>query len=170
MEAPATPSEPVLDSFSTDQPDSGLHQRLYQSATTKFRTRRVGSEEFQEGTPGDLNSNNESGSGLWASGLNESGIGGVPQARSFWLVADAELIVYGATDPSAKLFIEDEEVPLANDGTFRLQVPFRDGVQNYSIKAIDKDGVDSRNITMKFERVTPVDNTNPNSKSQSEWF
>ena len=69
-----------------------------------------------------------------------------------------------------KLFIEDEEVPLGNDGTFRLQVPFRDGIQNYSIKAIDKDGVDSRNITMKFERVTPVDNTNPNSKAESEWF
>ncbi len=99
-----------------------------------------------------------------------SSVGGAPQARSFWLVADAELIVYGATDPSAKLFIEDEEVPLANDGTFRLQVPFRDGIQNYSIKAIDKDGLDSRNITMKFERVTPVDNTNPNSKAESEWF
>ena len=170
LESPATISEPEEESFSSDQPDSGLHERLYQSATTKFRTRRVGSEEFQDRTPGDLSSNNESGSGLWASGLNESGVGGTYQARSFWLVADAELIVYGATDPSAKLFIEDEEVPLANDGTFRLQVPFRDGIQNYSIKAIDKDGVDSRNITMKFERVTPVDNTNPNSKVESEWF
>jgi len=170
LESPATTSEPHEESFSSDQPDSGLHERLYQSATTKFRTRRVGSEEFQERTPGDLGSNNESGSGLWASGINESGVGATNQERSFWLVADAELIVYGATDPSAKLFIEDEEVPLANDGTFRLQVPFRDGIQNYSIKAIDKDGVDSRNITMKFERVTPVDNTNPNSKVESEWF
>jgi len=171
LEAPVTtPFDSKENSVSSDQPDSGLHERLYQSATTKFRTRRVGSEEFQEGIPKDLNSNNESGSGLWASGLNESGIGGVAPARSFWLVADAELIVYGATDPSAKLFIEDEEVPLANDGTFRLQVPFRDGIQNYSIKAIDKDGIDSRNITMKFERVTPVDNTNPNSKAESEWF
>ena len=170
LETPVNSTDPKIESFASEQPDSGLHERLYQSATTKFRTRRVGSEEFQEGFPTDLNSNNESGSGLWASGLNESGIGGVPQARSFWLVADAELIVYGATDPSAKLFIEDEEVPLANDGTFRLQVPFRDGIQNYSIKAIDKDGVDSRNITMKFERVTPVDNTNPNSKAESEWF
>ena len=171
LEAPVTTSsESIENNVSYDQPDSGLHERLYQSATTKFRTRRVGSEECQEGTPSEQNLNNESGSGIWASGLTESGIGGVPQARSFWLVADAELIVYGATDPSAKLFIEDEEVPLANDGTFRLQVPFRDGIQNYSIKAIDKDGVDSRNITMKFERVTPIDNTNPNSKAESEWF
>ena len=171
LEAPVTTSSETMDdSGSTDQPDSGLHERLYQSATTKFRTRRVGSEEFQESTPSYKDMSNESGSGLWASGLNESGIGGVTQARSFWLVADAELIVYGATDPSAKLFIEDEEVPLANDGTFRLQGSFRDGIQNYSIKSIDKDGVDSRNITMKFERVTPLDNTNPNSKAESEWF
>ncbi len=170
LESPSITSEPKAESFPSDQPDSGLHERLYQSATTKFRSRRVGSEEFQESIPNDLNTNNESGSGLWASGLNESGIGGTHQARSFWLVADAELIVYGATDPSAKLFIEDEEVPLANDGTFRLQVPFRDGIQNYSIKAIDKDGIDSRNITMKFERNTPIDNTNPNSKAESEWF
>ena len=170
LETPVNSNDSEMESLAPEPPDSGLHERLYQSATTKFRTRRVGSEEFQEGAPTDQNSNNKSGSGLWASGLNESGIGGVPLSRSFWLVADAELIVYGATDPSAKLFIEDEEVPLANDGTFRLQVPFRDGIQNYSIKAIDKDGIDSRNITMKFERVTPVDNTNPNSKAESEWF
>ncbi len=170
LEAPVNTPDSTIDTFDSDKPDSGLHERLYQSATTKFRTRRVGSEEFQEAVPGELNSQNESGSGLWASGINESGIGGLTKSRSFWLVADAELIVYGATDPTAKLFIEDEEVPLANDGTFRLQVPFRDGIQNYSIKAIDKDAVDSRNITMKFERVTPVDNTNPNSKAESQWF
>ncbi len=166
----ATTTKTEEDNYTLDQPDSGLHERLYQSATTKFRSRRVGSEEFQETPSRDNINHNQSGAGLWASGLNESGIGGVISQRSFWLVADAELIVYGATDPSAKLFIEDEQVPLANDGTFRLQVPFRDGTQNYSIKAIDKDGVDTRNITMKFERVTPVDNTNPNDKGESEWF
>ncbi len=165
-----TTTKPEEENDNLDQPDSGLHERLYQSATTKFRSRRVGSEEFQESPSRNQIDHNQSGAGLWASGINESGIGGVISQRSFWLVADAELIVYGATDPSAKLFIEDEQVPLANDGTFRLQVPFRDGTQNYSIKAIDKDGVDTRNITMKFERVTPVDNTNPNDKRESEWF
>jgi hypothetical protein len=58
LEAPVTTSsDSTEDSFSSDQPDSGLHERLYQSATTKFRTRRVGSEEFQEGPSSDLNSN-----------------------------------------------------------------------------------------------------------------
>ena len=63
------------------------------------------------------------------------------------MVADAELIVYGATDPSAKLTIGDEEVPLAADGTFRLQVPFRDGSQKYEIKAVDASGEQEKSIT-----------------------
>ncbi|AAP99134.1 MULTISPECIES: DUF4912 domain-containing protein [Prochlorococcus] len=154
----------------TDQRESDLHERLYQTATTHFRKSRIGSEEFQERTGHD-EVINESGSGLWASGRNESGLGGIEQReRSFWLIADAELIVYGSTDPSAKLSIGGEEVPLASDGTFRLQVPFRDGVQNYLIEATDVMGEQKRNINMKFERVTPQDNTNPIDKAKSEWF
>ncbi len=156
-----------------DQRDSGLHERLYQSATTNFRKTRIGSEEFQERqTVESLDHGmNDSGSGLWASGRNESGIGGLePRERSFWLIADAELIIYGSTDPSAKLQIGGEEMPLASDGTFRLQVPFRDGVQNYLIEASDSSGEQKRSINMKFERVTPQDNTNPIDKAKSEWF
>ena len=169
----ATSSSFVDESLLKDElRDSGLHQRLYQSATTTLRKTRIGSEEFQENSATDqrLKNINESGSGIWASGRNDSGIGFVPVENSFWLVADAELIIYGATDPSAQLTIGTENVPLAADGTFRLQVPFRDGIQNYPIKAIDSEGKEQRNITMKFERVTPEDNTNPKDKLSSEWF
>ncbi|MDP6834318.1 MAG: DUF4912 domain-containing protein, partial [Prochlorococcaceae cyanobacterium ETNP1_MAG_9] len=48
--------------------------------------------------------------------------------------------------------------------------PFRDGSQSYSIEAKDLEGEQVRNITMNFERKTPVDNTNPNHQSQDEWF
>ncbi|KGG18160.1 hypothetical protein EV07_0072 [Prochlorococcus sp. MIT 0603] len=159
--------------FPSDQKDSGLHERLYQTATTNFRKSRIGSEEFQERvSSGDIFEGvNDSGAGFWASGRNESGIGALePRERSFWLIADAELIVYGSTDPSAKLKIGGEEIPLAADGTFRLQVPFRDGVQNYLIEATDSAGDQKRNISMKFERITPQDNTNPIDKAKSEWF
>ena len=61
-------------------------------------------------------------------------------------------------------------VPLAADGTFRLQVPFRDGLQNYLIEAQDATGQQTRNVKMNFERVTPEDNTNPVDKAKSEWF
>ena len=153
-----------------EKADSGLHERLYQSATNNFRKTRIGSEEFQEGGLSS-SSINQSGAGIWASGRNESGVGGgFPKRNSFWLVADAELIVYGATDPYASLSIGGEEVPLANDGTFRLQVPFRDGQQNYSIEAIDSEGTEKRNITLQFKRSTPVDNTTPTERELSEWF
>ena len=66
--------------------------------------------------------------------------------------------------------IGGESVPLAKDGTFRLQVPFRDGVQNYVIEAVECAGDEKRHITMKFERITPVDNTTPIDNKSQEWF
>ncbi len=171
LEAPSSGDSSVLSTnVVTETKDTGLHERLYQTATKHIRSTRIGSEEFHEHglTHSGLN---DSGSGLWASGRNESGLGGIaPDKSSFWLVADAELILYGSTDPSAKLTIGGEDVPLSSDGTFRLQVPFRDGIQNYPIKAVDADRGQMRNITMKFERITPVDNTNPSDQAKSEWF
>jgi hypothetical protein len=183
------PSEQILDQFvpfSLEAPtavplptpapiepaDSGLHERLYQSATSQWRRISRGSEAFHELEAAglDISELNASGMGLWASG-RDSGIGGVaPRQRSFWLVADAELIVYGATDPSARLSIGGEDVPLSADGTFRVQVPFRDGQQLYPIEAVAADGVQKRNITLEFQRTTPEDNSNPADKAVSEWF
>ena len=180
------PSEQILDQFvpfSLDTPpstitpqtlpssDNGLHERLYQTATTGTRRLGRGPEAFHELDQGSGAGLNASGAGLWASGRSESGSGVVaPRQRSFWLVADAELIVYGATDPSAKLSIGGEEVPLSSDGTFRIQVPFRDGQQVYAIKAVAADGEQKRNITLDFERTTPEDNSNPSDQAVAEWF
>ena len=170
----AAPVQPMTMPGADPEPtDSKLHERLYQSATTHFRSRRVGSEILHESDSmgSDQRGLNDSGVGLWASGRNESGLGGVaPRQRSFWLVADAELIVYGATDPSARLTIGKEDVPLSSDGTFRIQVPFRDGEQVYAIEATAADGEQKRNITLNFERVTPEDNSNPASEARAEWF
>jgi hypothetical protein len=90
--------------------------------------------------------------------------------RSFWLVADAELIVYGATDPSATLRIGEEIVSLAADGTFRLQVPFRDGQQVYPITAVAADGEQRRSITLEFARSTPDAAVNSQDDAVAEWF
>ncbi|MFM2079650.1 MAG: hypothetical protein RLZZ219_332 [Cyanobacteriota bacterium] len=180
------PSEQILDQFvpfSLDAPpmpvtpaalpssDSGLHERLYQTATLGWRRLGRGSEAFHELEEASEAGLNASGVGLWASGRNESGMGGAaPRQRAFWLVADAELIVYGATDPSARLTIGGEEVPLSSDGTFRIQVPFRDGQQIYAIEAVASDGEQKRNITLHFDRRTPEDNSNPSDQAVAEWF
>ena len=139
----------------------------------RWRSLGRGSESFHEldDSSSAARGLNDSGVGRWASGRSESGIGGVaPRQRSFWLVADAELIVYGATDPAATLSIGDEAVPLSADGTFRVQVPFRDGHQLYPIKAVAADGEQTRDITLAFERKTPEDNTNTPEQAKSEWF
>tara|TARA_A100001037_G_scaffold158253_1_gene142663 strand:+ start:182 stop:1312 length:1131 start_codon:yes stop_codon:yes gene_type:complete len=173
LETPVSsiPAETDISNDFNDSADRGLHERLYQTATTHFQKSRIGSEQFQSSFEFKQDGFNESGSGIWASGRNESGLGGVAsRKRNFWLVADAELVVYGSTDPSATVTIAGEEVPLSSSGTFRLQVPFRDGSQSYPIEAKDLEGEQVRNITLNFDRKTPVDNTNPSHQSQDEWF
>jgi hypothetical protein len=160
---PAPPIEPA---------DAGLHERLYQTATARWRRLGRGSEAFHEHEDAGLSDSafSASGVGLWASGRNESGAGLAARQRSFWLVADAELIVYGATDPAARLTIGGEEVPLTPEGTFRIQVPFRDGQQLYPIEAVAADGVQKRNITLEFRRSTPEANVNSLEAAVPEWF
>jgi hypothetical protein len=148
------------------------HERYYQRAMASSPRRlRVGSETLHDR---DLAAEGEafgqaSGAGLWASGLSESGAG-VERVRSFWLVADAELIVYGATEPSATLTIGDRPVPLAADGSFHLHVPFADGEQLYPIRAVAADGEQQRSIRIDVERQTPEARVNTREAAQLEWF
>ena len=146
------------------------HERLYQMATVSSpRLRRVGSEALHEDAFSQESGLNASGAGLWASGRSESG-SGLVRSRSFWLVADAELIVYGATDPTATLTIGDQVVPLDQDGGFRVHVPFPDGEQTYPIKAVAADGEQERSITLDFERSTPEARVNTKEQAVQEWF
>lgn len=120
-----------------------------------------------------------SGVGMWAlptaSGVNMSGVGLAASAppvrpRKFWLIADAELIVYGATEPDATVTIGDREIKLNPDGTFRFQMSFQDGLIDYPIKAVAVDGEQTRSIQMKFNRETPSRHTNTKEEAVLEWF
>lgn len=122
-----------------------------------------------------------SGVGMWAvptmSGLTMSGVGmsGVGFAapmrpRQFWLVADAELIVYGATEPDATVYIGGQPIKLNEDGTFRFQMSFQDGLIDYPIFAVAADGEQNRAIHMKFERETPERRTNTKEDAVVEWL
>ena len=120
-----------------------------------------------------------SGVGMWAlptvSGLNMSGVGFSASAppvrpRKFWLIADAELIVYGATEPDATVTIGGRPIKLNPDGTFRFQMSFQDGVIDYPIVAVAADGEQTRSVHMNFERQTPSRNTNTKEEAVEEWF
>jgi uncharacterized protein len=111
-------------------------------------------------------------SGLNMSGLNMSGVGMVPsiRPRNFWLIADAELIVYGATEPDATVYVDGERVPLSSDGTFRFQMSFQDGQLKFPIVAIAADGEQQRSVRMDFERQTSDRVTNTKAEAVTEWF
>ena len=74
--------------------------------------------------------------------------------KDFWLKADTELIVYGATEPDAKLTVQGEHIKLRSDGTFTLRFYLPDGVHEYPIEAISNDGTMKRNITFVVTRNT----------------
>ncbi|MEG4204923.1 DUF4912 domain-containing protein [Microcoleus sp. Pol7_A1] len=116
-------------------------------------------------------------SGLTMSGIGMSGVGmsGVGFAapmrpRQFWLVADAELIVYGATEPDATVYVGGQPIKLNADGTFRFQMSFQDGLIDYPIFAVAADGEQNRAIHMKFNRETPERHTNTKEDAVVEWL
>ncbi len=114
-----------------------------------------------------------SGVGMMMSGIGMSGVGfsaSMPplRPRKFWLVADAELIVYGATEPDATVTIGGRPIQLNPDGTFRFQMSFQDGLIDYPIMAVAADGEQRRSIHMKFTRETLERNTNSTDEAEEE--
>ncbi|MBW4519612.1 MAG: DUF4912 domain-containing protein [Scytolyngbya sp. HA4215-MV1] len=114
-------------------------------------------------------------SGLTMSGINMSGVGfsaSFPsiRARKFWLVADSELIIYGATEPDATVTIAGQPIRLNPDGTFRFQMSFQDGLLDFPIMAVAVDGEQTREIHMKFTRETPRRRTNTKDEASEEAF
>jgi hypothetical protein len=107
--------------------------------------------------------------GLTLSGVGFSASMPLNRPRKFWLVADAELIVYGATEPDATVTISGVPIQLNDDGTFRFQTSFQDGTIDYPIMAVAADGEQSRSIHMTFERQTPDRRTNTPEEAQEEW-
>jgi hypothetical protein len=91
------------------------------------------------------------GSG-WVSSISSPSraVGG----RPFWLMADAELIVYGATEPTAQLTVQGKPVKLRKDGTFSLRFALPDGVQEIPIEAVRDDGKEKKKIIPRVERRT----------------
>lgn len=114
-------------------------------------------------------------SGIGMSGIGMSGVGffaSMPpiRARKFWLIADAELIVYGATEPDATVYINGEPIQLNPDGTFRFHMSFQDGGIDFPILAVAADGEQTRAIHMKFNRETPYRYTNTKDEAVEESF
>jgi len=94
-----------------------------------------------------------------ASGLVSSMASAAPEmvhGRGFRFVVDAELILYGATEPDATVTIQGTPVKLRPDGTFTLRYALPNGRQFIPAVAISADGIEERTITLSITRRTEV--------------
>jgi hypothetical protein len=74
--------------------------------------------------------------------------------RDFHFQIDAELIVYGTTEPNAHVTLQGEPVQLRNDGTFTVRFSLPDSRQIIPAVASSADGVEERTIVLAVERNT----------------
>jgi uncharacterized protein len=74
--------------------------------------------------------------------------------KGFWFNVNAELIVYGATEPDATVSIGGRRIKLRTDGSFSYRFALPDGNYEMPAVAISADGTDGRSADLKFSRET----------------
>ena len=126
----------------------------------KIRLVWIGSLEITELVRRQLQGESSSWSGALVSMPSSFGaswsspMGGMEKRRGFWFNVNAELIIYGATEPDATVTIGDRKIKLRPDGSFSFRFSLPDG--NYSLPAVATaaDGEESREAALKFSRDT----------------
>lgn len=74
--------------------------------------------------------------------------------KGFWFAVNAELIIYGATEPGAKVTVDGKPITLKDDGTFHFHYSFPDGKYHLPVVAVSATGDDQRAVELDFERKT----------------
>ena len=92
-------------------------------------------------------------SSLGVSSLS-SPFGGMEQSKGFWFNVNAELIIYGATEPDAKVTLGGHEIKLRPDGSFSYRFALPDGKYDLPAVAVSADNTDARAANLKFSRET----------------
>lgn len=103
-------------------------------------------------------------SGQWVSSFGGAGVSsmsspfgasfGAGKPRDFFMHVNAELIIYGGTDPKAKVRIDGQDITLREDGTFSYHFTFPDGRFHIPIEATSPDNVETRSALLSFLRLS----------------
>jgi len=75
-------------------------------------------------------------------------------SKGFWFNVNAELVIYGATEPGAKVTLGGSEIKLRPDGTFSFRFALPDGKYELPAVATSADGTDQRSAALAFSRAT----------------
>lgn len=76
--------------------------------------------------------------------------------KDFWFHVNAELIVYGATEPNATVTFAGKQIQLRPDGSFRFRFALPDGYYELPVTAVSADRTDGRAAELKFSRTTEI--------------
>lgn len=120
--------------------------RVGSHEVTEWLRRRLIGDTTSGFVPGLLSSESLSS---WSSPA-----GGYGKERGFWMNVNAELIIYGATDPQAKLRIAGKDIDIRKDGTFTYHWSFPDGIFHIPVEATSPDEVEKRGVLLSFLRST----------------
>jgi len=74
--------------------------------------------------------------------------------RGFWFNVNAELVIYGATEPDAQVTIAGRAIKLRPDGSFSLRFALPDGEYELPVVARSRTGDDGRSAELQFRRHT----------------
>jgi len=78
------------------------------------------------------------------------------RGKGFWFRVNAELIIYGATEPDASVSIGGRKIQLRSDGSFTYRFALPDGKYELPAVAVSADGTDGRAAELKFMRATEL--------------
>lgn len=76
------------------------------------------------------------------------------RGRDFWLEVGVDVIVYGATEPDAKVKLMGRPIQLTTDGTFRIRMALPDGTIEFPVEATSADEVETRKVCPIVNRKT----------------
>ena len=85
--------------------------------------------------------------------ISSPAVGEAPAPGGFWFNINAELVLYGATEPDASLTIDGQPVALRPDGTFSFRFALPDGRYALTVAATSADQ-ESRRAHLQFVRDT----------------
>lgn len=120
-------------------------EALFRQSGGYVVNRLVGSQTVSEW--GAAPTGMSSGSGGISSGSGGMGVAQPATQKGFWAELHTELIVYGATDPKARVTIGGQPIQLSPDGKFSIRFYLKDGQHPIPFTAVSADGLDSISIT-----------------------
>ena len=80
--------------------------------------------------------------------------GRLERPRGFWFNVNAELIVYGSTEPDATVTMGGRRIQLRPDGSFSFRFALPNGNYELPVAARSADGVETRQAELKFSRAS----------------